>query len=383
MLREQWVATWGALGVAAPEGVFEELLARYGEPQRHYHTARHLEECFAQLPAVRDEAERPGEVELALWFHDAIYDTKRQDNEERSAEWARAVVAKAGLGASVGERVAALIMSTRHDAVPADTDSRIVVDVDLSILGAPPLRFDEYEHDVRDEYGWVPNAVFRRERRKILGRLLSRGELFNTPRMREAFEQRARANLERSLVRLQPDLRPASDVAMAVVAVAMIFGLGGGSIIAPVWAAAAGAGTWLLYALLIRPRLRRPPLFALPRKAPVDSRYAVRCDDEGVSVMLDDKPLESMRWADVTAVLIRINESFLPQPWWVLVGRGGKKGCMYPSDARGADRALEILPSRFAGFDHAAVIKAMGLTAGGVVVWDEARATRRLDSSAE
>jgi predicted metal-dependent HD superfamily phosphohydrolase len=165
---------------------------------------RHLGECFEVLDGVRDEAERPGEVELALWFHDAIYDTKRHDNEQRSAEWARSIAEQAGLDRRVGERIAELIMATRHDAEPVGADACVLVDVDLSILGAEPGRFDEYERQVREEYRWVPAPVFRRERRKILRRLLARPVLYNTARMRESHERRARANLERSLARLKP-----------------------------------------------------------------------------------------------------------------------------------------------------------------------------------
>lgn len=198
-LPEQWTATWRQLEAPPPDGVYEELLARYAEPHRHYHTARHLEECFAELAGLSAEAERPGEVELALWFHDAIYDTKRHDNEARSADWARAVVARAGLDAGVGQRVAALILATKHDAVPSGADARVLVDVDLAILGAPPARFDEYERAIREEYRWVPAWVFRRERRAVLRRLLARPTLFSTARMRERYELRARANLERSL----------------------------------------------------------------------------------------------------------------------------------------------------------------------------------------
>jgi predicted metal-dependent HD superfamily phosphohydrolase len=204
-LREHWIATWKALGATAPDGVYEELLARYAEPGRRYHTARHLEECFAELAGVRAEAARLGEVELALWFHDAIYDTRRPDNEQRSADWARAVTAAAGLDSSVGERVASLIMATRHNAVPRDPDARVLVDVDLAILAAPPLRFDEYERAIRDEYRWIPASIFRRKRRAILQRFLERPQLFNTPSIRERYEQRARTNLERSLAGLRPN----------------------------------------------------------------------------------------------------------------------------------------------------------------------------------
>ena len=90
-------------------------------------------------------------------------------------------------------------MTTRHNAVPADADARVLVDVDLSILGAEPERFDEYERDVRGEYDWVPDVVFRRERRKILRSFLERPQIFQTAAMHAAREERARANL-RALV---------------------------------------------------------------------------------------------------------------------------------------------------------------------------------------
>jgi predicted metal-dependent HD superfamily phosphohydrolase len=199
-------------------------MARYAEAHRRYHTQRHLEECFDQLDAVRGDAERPGEIELALWFHDAIYDTRRHDNEPRSAEWARSVADEAGLDASVGERVAALIMATRHEATPEGADACVLVDVDLSILGASPERFDEYERDVRAEYDWVPEIVFRRERRKILEQILGRERIYSTRRMRESHEGRARANLTRSLaslVRRKPRPWPVA-LALGVIAVGIL-----------------------------------------------------------------------------------------------------------------------------------------------------------------
>jgi predicted metal-dependent HD superfamily phosphohydrolase len=216
-LRQQWIATWHGLGAAPADGVYEQLLSRFAEPHRHYHTARHLEECFAELERVRSEAERPAEVELALWFHDAIYDPRRHDNEQRSAAWARTVAADAGLDPSVAERVAALVMATRHDAVPEGADARVLVDVDLAILGAPEERFDEYERAVRQEYAWVPGPVFRRERRKILERFLARPRIFET-RGLAAREQRARENLGRSLQRL----RQRSAVYGVLVTIALI-----------------------------------------------------------------------------------------------------------------------------------------------------------------
>jgi predicted metal-dependent HD superfamily phosphohydrolase len=200
----QWEQTWARLGAAAPDvAVFDELVARYSEPHRRYHTTRHLDECFARFAELRTEAIHPEEVEFALWFHDAIYDTRRQDNEAKSAEWARATAQAAHLPAAVGERIHRLILATRHDAVPHETDEKVLVDVDLSILGQDPERFVEYERQIREEYSWVPSTVFRSKRREILRGFLARASIFNTRKFIETYEAQARANLERSIRRLR------------------------------------------------------------------------------------------------------------------------------------------------------------------------------------
>lgn len=190
-LRERWGRTWRAADLAPPLGLFERLQAGYREPHRHYHTDRHLEECFEAgdlLCATPD-------VELALWFHDAIYDTARHDNEARSAAWARKSISDPERGARVHD----LILATRHDALPASQEERIVVDVDLSILGAMPARFDEYERQIRREYRWVPAPLYRRKRAAILRGFLDREAIYTTPLMHRRLESQARENLARSL----------------------------------------------------------------------------------------------------------------------------------------------------------------------------------------
>jgi predicted metal-dependent HD superfamily phosphohydrolase len=250
----QWAATWSALGAEPPAGVYDELMARHAEPQRHYHTPRHLDECFAALAAVRPLAEHPPEVELAVWFHDAVYDPKRHDNEQQSADWARSVVERSGLDPAVGARVAGLILATRHDATPSGADAEVLVDVDLAILGAPPERFDEYERDIRAEYAWVPTTIFARKRRALLERLLARERLFATPAMREAHEQRARANLARSIARLDAASRP-RHVKRVLGAAVVAISLAGGFLSSPTWFAFALAGAvWLFYEFT-RPQL--------------------------------------------------------------------------------------------------------------------------------
>jgi predicted metal-dependent HD superfamily phosphohydrolase len=197
-----WRTLWQRLAAAADEVLYEDLVARYRERDRHYHTLQHLDECFANLRAIRADARHPGEIELALWFHDAIYDVARHDNEARSADWARAAIESAGLAATIADRVHALVMATSHNAIPADLDQQILVDVDLSILGAPPLRFDEYERQIRAEYSAVPLPQFRAARCRVLNEFLDRPTIFNTKLFVAAYEAQARTNLARSIERL-------------------------------------------------------------------------------------------------------------------------------------------------------------------------------------
>lgn len=205
LLDEQWRKSWGALGIAISPVLledFEEVIARYSEPHRRYHTVRHPEECFEKLAEVRDGAEHPAEVEIALWYHDAIYDTRSKQNEAESAELARAKVLAAGGVEKSATRISQLIMATRHDVVPNGKDAKLLVDVDLSILGATAERFDEYEQQVREEYSWVPESVFRKERRRILQTILARPSIFNTQLFIDRYEQQARDNIQRSITRL-------------------------------------------------------------------------------------------------------------------------------------------------------------------------------------
>ena len=200
-LRASWTEAWRALGAAPDDALLAELLARYGEAQRAYHTLQHLGECLVHLARERDGAERPAEVALALWFHDAIYDVQRHDNEARSADWARQAALRAGLAPEVAERLHALVMATRHDVQPVGADARLLVDIDLAILGATPARFAEYERQIRIEYAHVPPAVFEPRRRQILGGFLARDPLYLTAPMRIRLEAAARANLGRAVAR--------------------------------------------------------------------------------------------------------------------------------------------------------------------------------------
>lgn len=201
-LFHQWQSAW-ALGSLAepPRTVFESLCRAYAEPQRHYHTLQHLRECLAQAGEIERLAERPGEVLVALWFHDAVYDPTARGNEAASAHWAREAVSAAG-SREAADRVHALVMATEHHAVPQTRDAQVLVDVDLSILGADAARFDEYERQVREEYRHVPTLLFRTKRRSVLKGFLARPRLYTTDAYFSRLEAKARENLRRSIERL-------------------------------------------------------------------------------------------------------------------------------------------------------------------------------------
>lgn len=198
-LKASWQSLWRELGVQPDPALFQKLIDAWSEPQRHYHTLQHLGECLANFETLRHLPEHPAEVGLAIWFHDAVYDVTRHDNEALSAEWAKAEILKAGLSQDVADRVDGLIMATCHNAVPIGIDAQVLVDIDLWILGAPPARFEEYERQVREEYGHVPDALFRQGRLAILQQFLARPRLFSTGELRECFGRQAQLNLHRSV----------------------------------------------------------------------------------------------------------------------------------------------------------------------------------------
>ena len=129
---------------------------------------------------------------MAIWFHDAVYDTRRDDNEQKSAEWAEKVICQLGLGSDIAERVSASILATRHNAEVWDADAQLMADVDLSILGANADAFWRYEENIRKEYAWVPESLFRQRRTEILRGFLSRPHIYYHKPYRERFEEQAR-----------------------------------------------------------------------------------------------------------------------------------------------------------------------------------------------
>lgn len=202
-LRDRWQAVWQRLHAhTVPRELLDQLINAYSSPERFYHNWEHIEDCLSMFDQTTSLAIRPEEVELAIWFHDAVYDTRRSDNEQRSAEWARAVILQFVDDHNVASRVSELILSTRHTREATDKDSQLIVDIDLSILGRESGVFWRYEQNIRREYAWVPVALFQQRRAEILNSFLARQFIYTHKEYRERFEQRARANLRQAITRL-------------------------------------------------------------------------------------------------------------------------------------------------------------------------------------
>jgi predicted metal-dependent HD superfamily phosphohydrolase len=186
-----------------PLAIYRELVSLYSQPHRHYHNFRHLAECLAEFDSARRLAREPVAVELAIWFHDAVYDTRAADNEEKSAELARQRLAEAGAGETLCASVHALVMSTKTHDPALHPDAPLLVDVDLAILGQPTERFEEYETQIRREYEWVPEKTFALKRAEILEGFLARRRIYSTSQFFDKLETPARVNLRDSVRRLK------------------------------------------------------------------------------------------------------------------------------------------------------------------------------------
>ena len=211
-----WRRDLATLAPSADPGVVLEvgadLLHRWCEPHRHYHTTSHLVEVFwalEELEEVEEVAPRPGTVgRLAAWFHDAVYAVDgTAAGEAASAALAREVLPGLGVGPADVASVVGLVEDTASHDVGERVGLRAAFhDADLWILCAEPVRFDGYCEQVRREYAHVPDPAYAAGRRAVLAPLIERDHVYATEHAREQWEPQARENLARELARLSARL---------------------------------------------------------------------------------------------------------------------------------------------------------------------------------
>jgi predicted metal-dependent HD superfamily phosphohydrolase len=199
-----WMALWHRIGAHGDGTVWHQKLHRaYQDQHRFYHTLQHLEECLQQFDIVASQhnvACSPA-MELALWFHDAVYDVGASNNEEQSAQLARFVLLKADVDSSLIDDTCRLVMATKthNGSLP---DEECIADIDLSILGQTPSRFQEYERQIRQEYAMIDETLYCTKRSEIMASFLNRPRLYKTRYFCQHFEEQARLNLEWLLLHL-------------------------------------------------------------------------------------------------------------------------------------------------------------------------------------
>ncbi|HSS67317.1 MAG TPA: metal-dependent phosphohydrolase [Nocardioidaceae bacterium] len=180
-----------------------QLIERYSEPHRRYHDIHHLAAVLVAVDELSDEAVDADAVQLAAWFHDAVYDVRAGDNEERSAELAETELAAAAVAPARIAEVARLVRLTASHAADADDrDGAVLCDADLAILASPAAEYAAYAAAVRAEYAYVPEPDFRAGRAAILRQLLDLPRLFATERAHDRWEATARRNVEAEIADL-------------------------------------------------------------------------------------------------------------------------------------------------------------------------------------
>jgi predicted metal-dependent HD superfamily phosphohydrolase len=187
-----WLPLWQRLGGMGDAAAWHERLVRaYGEPQRAYHSLQHLDECLCVFDEAKAFMQQPDLIEMALWFHDAVYDPKSGESEALSAE-----MALEGLGGTqVAREVARLILLTKSHQPGEGSDDAWIIDIDLAIFAQPVSRVLEYERQIREEYAWVPEEVYREKRAEVLRDFMAREPIYRTPWACERFEALAKERL--------------------------------------------------------------------------------------------------------------------------------------------------------------------------------------------
>jgi len=177
---------------------FLNLFFRYSSFERHYHNPVHILECLTEFKDLESLSNHPEEIKLALFFHDSIYDTPAKDNEEKSAEFMREVMGRV-INKNSLDISARVIFATKHNYLVTDTDERLGVSIDLSILGKSWSRYQDYMAGIRKEYFLVEKKDYCLGRAKVLEGFLAREKIYPHSFFEEKYERTGRENLAREI----------------------------------------------------------------------------------------------------------------------------------------------------------------------------------------
>ena len=209
-LHAHWVrlASRPASTLPLIESIFNSIVENYSAEDRAYHNLSHIQSLLIRGETLMDKIKNPDAVYFAIWFHDVIYDTKRSDNEEKSAEFAVKALAGIGVPEQTIARVREMILATKdHRGADLSWDMKAFLDLDTSILGAPEEIYQKYSMAIRNEYSWVPDILYRKGRIKVLNDFLEREHIYHTEEIRAEYELQARNNIAVEIKALSDVLR--------------------------------------------------------------------------------------------------------------------------------------------------------------------------------
>ncbi len=208
-LIEQWKSLYLRLGGRENEAevVIMPLMSLYSPKHRPYHNLDHISISIDELHKVKHLSDNPDEIEFAIWMHDAIYNPKLEDNEEKSADLAQIIANAIGLPKEKGKRIYTLVMATKHNNYESTNDGKLIADIDMIILGVTKSEFDKYSREIEQEYSFVDKLTYTKHRIKFVKNMLAKDRIYQTDYFRNKYEQQARQNLTEHLRELEKDIR--------------------------------------------------------------------------------------------------------------------------------------------------------------------------------
>lgn len=202
-LRPKWNDLCQRLNIFNNQIFFDDITNHYSETHRHYHTLNHINFCLQELEPVKNSLHNPETVELAIWFHDVIYDIGKNNNEEKSAKMAIQFCQKNNLSPEFTKQVEDHILATGDHTLSDNADTNYLIDIDMSILGYSPDDIYKFEEQIYQEYSTIYN---RKE--YLIGRLgflskLKGYNIYKTEYFKNKYGQSSQDNITKTIKNLE------------------------------------------------------------------------------------------------------------------------------------------------------------------------------------
>jgi predicted metal-dependent HD superfamily phosphohydrolase len=188
---------------------YNALKQSYSESHRIYHNMSHINSVLKEFDSLKPYATNPLALELAIWYHDLVYDPKSRDNEALSALYLFDLKSHNNIDNNIIMEAFDLVTATKHKGILTTIDSEIITDCDIAIFGKSKKEFDSYESKIRKEYGFYSDEEYSLGRIHVLEKFLDRSNkktIYHTDLFIERYESSARRNLRRSIEKLKAGL---------------------------------------------------------------------------------------------------------------------------------------------------------------------------------